>query len=147
MLLNDRILGVAALVVAAFLTWFGWRLEAPFAYEPVGPRAFPLLIAAIIALCGLRLVFKGGGEVEPNPPGANARIAWMVACVAGYALLFQWLGFVLATTAVTVLVARLFGATWLQGLLGGIGMGVGCFLLFDKVLDVVLPTGLLGNLL
>ncbi len=147
MALNDRSLGIAALLLAAFLTWFGYDLEAPFAYEPVGPRAFPLLIAFIIALCGLRLVIKGGNDAEPNPPGANARISLMVAIVAGYALLFQWLGFVIATTLMTVLVGRLFAGSWVKAGIGGIAMGLGFFLLFDRVLDVVLPTGLLGALL
>ena len=52
--MNDRTLGIAALALAAFMTWAGWDIEAPFAYEPVGPRAFPLLLALIIGLCGLR---------------------------------------------------------------------------------------------
>lgn len=147
MALNDRTLGIAALVLAAFLTWHGYDLEAPFAYEPVGPKAFPLLVALIIALCGLRLVVKGGNPADPNPPGANARIGIMVGLVAGYAFLFQWLGFVIATAAMTILVGRLFGGTWLKSAIGGVVMSVGFFFLFDRVLDVVLPTGLLGGLL
>ena len=147
MVLNDRVLGAAALVVAAFLAWYGHDLEAPFAYEPVGPRAFPMLVAAMIALCGIRLVAKGGNPADANAPGANTRIASMVAVVAAYAVAFQWLGFVIATTLMAVLVGRLFGGTWLKGLLGGGVMGLGFFLLFDKGLDVVLPTGLLGGVL
>lgn len=147
MALNDRTLGIAALVLAAFLTWHGYDLEAPFAYEPVGPKAFPLLIALIIALCGVRLIVKGGNPAEPNPPGANARIAMMVGLVAGYAFLFQWLGFVIATAAMTILVGRLFGGSWVKSAIGGVVMAVGFFFLFDRALDVVLPTGLLGGLL
>ncbi len=147
MALNDRLLGVLALLLAAFLTWYGYDLEAPFAYEPVGPKAFPLLLALVIALCGLRLVIKGGNTVEPNPPGANGRIAIMVALLAGYALLFQWLGFIIATAIMATLVGRLFGGAWLKCVAGGVVMAIGFFLLFDKVLDVVLPLGLLGELL
>jgi len=147
MALNDRVLGVFALVLAAFLTAFGYGLEAPFAYEPVGPRAFPLLLAFIIALCGLRLVVKGGNPVEPNPAGANTRILIMIGLLAVYALMFQWLGFVIATAAMTTLVGRLFGGAWVRCVIGGVVMSVFFFLLFDKVLDVVLPTGILGDLL
>ena len=147
MTLNDRLLGVAALLLAAFLTWNGWGLEAPFAYEPVGPRAFPLLLAAVIGLCGAWLVVKGGFAAEANPPGANGRIALLVALVAGYALLFQWLGFVIATALMVVAVGRLFGGTWRNCVIGGVSMGVLFFLLFDKVLDVVLPLGILGGVL
>jgi putative tricarboxylic transport membrane protein len=147
MTLNDRLLGIAAVLLAAFLTWFGYDLEAPFAYEPVGPKAFPLLLALIIALCGIRLVYKGGNPVQANPSGANARIFAMVACLAIYAFLFQWLGFIVATTLMAIAVGRLFGGTWGKLILGGVAMGFLLFFLFDRGLDVVLPTGILGDLL
>lgn len=145
--MNDRILGIAALALAAFMTWAGWGIEAPFAYEPVGPRAFPLLLALIIGLCGLRLAYKGGNAVEPNPAGANGRIALMVVFAAAYAFLFQWLGFIIATALMTVFVGRLFGGGWVKCALGGIVMSAFFYVLFDKVLDVVLPGGLLENLI
>lgn len=147
MTLNDRVLGIAALIFAALITAFGYDLEPPFSYEPVGPKAFPLLIALIVAICGVRLVIKGGGEVDANPPGANTRIMAMVAYLAAYAFLFQWVGFVVATTVMVALVGRLFHATWPQAVIGGVVMSVGLFYLFDKGLDVVLPTGILGGLL
>ncbi len=147
MALNDRVLGIAAVLLALFLAFFGYDLEAAFSYEPVGPKAFPLLLALIIGLCGLRLIFTNGNPVEPNPPGANLRIAIMVAYVAAYAFLFQWLGFIVATALMTIFVARLFGSTWIKAIIGGVSMGVLFFLLFDKGLDVVLPTGILGDLL
>lgn len=145
--MNDRILGLAALALAAFMTAAGWGIEAPFAYEPVGPRAFPLLLALIIGLCGLWLVYKGGHKVAANPPGANGRIALMVVFAAAYAFLFQWLGFVIATSLMTVFVGRLFGGSWVKCLIGGVVMSLLFFVLFDKVLDVVLPGGLLENLI
>src|SRR3546814_10398934 len=95
--MNDRTLGILALILAAFLTWGGWGIEAPFAYEPVGPRAFPMLVALMIGLCGLRLAIKGGNPIAANSVGANSRIALMVLGAAAYAFLFQWLGFIIAT--------------------------------------------------
>ena len=145
--MNDRILGIFALLLAVFMTWAGWDIEAPFAYEPVGPRTFPLLIALVIGLCGLWLTIKGGNPIEANPPGANGRIALMVLFTALYAFAFQWLGFVIATALMTIFVGRLFRGSWLKCSAGGIVMGFSFFLLFDKVLDVVLPTGLLGGLI
>lgn len=147
MTLNNRILGIAALALALFLLVFGYGLKAPFAYEPVGPRAFPLLLAAIIGLCGLRLVIKGGGRVEPNQAGANPRILAMIGLVFVYALSFQWLGFIIATTLISTLVGRLFGGTWAKAGGGSLVMSIVLFFLFDRGLDVVLPTGLLGGFL
>ena len=145
--MNDRTLGIAALALAAFMTWAGWDIEAPFAYEPVGPRAFPLLLALIIGLCGLRLAIKGGNPVQANAPGANGRIALMVLFCAGYAFLFQWLGFIVATALMTVAVGRLVRRRLGQVRHRRRGHERLLFVLFDKVLDVVLPGGLLENLI
>jgi len=80
--LSDRLLGVMALLFSAFLAWHGVGLQAAFSYEPVGPRAFPLLLSALIGLCGLVLTWKGGNKVEPNLPGVNGRILMMVGVLA-----------------------------------------------------------------
>ncbi|MGB3289794.1 MAG: tripartite tricarboxylate transporter TctB family protein [Burkholderiaceae bacterium] len=145
--MSDQKLGIAALIFAALMAWFGWDIQAPFSYEPVGPRAFPLLLSAIIALCGAWLLFKGRAKAEPNPPGANGRIAMMVLYCFLYALAFQDLGFILTTTAMTILVGRLFGGAWIKVTVGGLVMSTLFFLLFDRALDVVLPLGILENLL
>ncbi|MDO5102051.1 MAG: tripartite tricarboxylate transporter TctB family protein [Lautropia sp.] len=145
--MNNRILGVAALLVAAFLVWYGHALEAPVSYEPIGPRVFPMIVAGLMGLCGLILLLRGGGQTEPNPSGANLRIALMVVVLVAYAVLFELLGFVLATALMAMLLGHLFGGSWLKSALGGLVLGIALFLLFDKVLDVVLPTGLLGELL
>ena len=147
MVLNDRVLGFAALLVAVFLTYFGYDLEPPFSYEPVGPKAFPLLIALIIGICGILLILKKGKDIEPNPAGANFRIFTMLVYIVGYAFLFQWLGFVLSTAIMSVFVAHLFGGSWGKAVIGAICMAVLFFFLFDKGLDVVLPTGILGDIL
>src|SRR5690606_27780606 len=134
LIMNDRTLGIAALVLAALMTWAGWDIEAPFAYEPVGPRAFPMLIALIIGLCGLRLAIKGGMPVEASSACANSRIALMVLVAGGYAFLFQRLCFVLAPTLMPMCVARRFGRSWLKRAAGCLIMGVSFFVLFAQVL-------------
>lgn len=147
MQLNDRLLGIFAVGLGVFLFWFGHDLQAPFSYEPVGPRAFPLLVATVITLCGVYLSIKGGNPVQGNTAGANLRITLMVVLIGAYALLFQTLGFTISTALMTAAVGRLFGGSWLKAILAGIGIGIGFFFLFDRLLDVVLPTGMLGKLL
>jgi len=142
-MMNDRILGAAALLLSLVLAWQATGMKAPFAYEPLGPSAFPLMIAAIMALCGIILLCKGGGQMQANVAGANLRIALMAGTIAAYALLFQPLGFVLSTTAMTAIIGRLFGGAWRWTVPSGLALGIGFFWLFDRVLDVVLPSGLL----
>ncbi|WP_323018907.1 tripartite tricarboxylate transporter TctB family protein [Castellaniella sp.] len=139
--MSDRLLGFCALIFAGLMAWFGHDLQAPFAYEPVGPRAFPMLIALIIALCGAWLLYKNWNKPRRGEAIDWPRLMLMVVYIFIYALLFETLGFIIATAIITVVIGRLFGGPWIKMTIAGIVMGVLFFLLFDRALDVVLPLG------
>lgn len=142
--MSDRILGAVCVVVGAGMAWAAHDYAAPISYEPVGPRAFPLLLAGLMALAGTWLV------VRPGPRGLGlARehikpIALAMLAVFVYAGLFEALGFPLATALMALPVGMAFGGGWKQSLAGGVALGLVLYLMFDKLLDVVLPTGLLS---
>lgn len=144
---NNRTLGAVALLMAAVLTIFGWGLVAPFAYEPVGPRAFPLITAILIAICGVILLIQGGGQAETVNGHTVIGLGLLVATLVIYAMVFERLGYVPSTLVMSAVVALIFGAKWWQALASGTVLSVGSYLLFDKGLDVVLPTGILGGLI
>ncbi len=139
--MSDRVFAVAWLAFCAAVAWLAWRIEAPFSYEPIGPRAFPLLLCAAMAASAAWILVKP--DREPDWPRGTARgkaIVLVVAFVA-YAFAFEWLGFPLATALVTVAVGRLFGGGWIAIAVGGAGLGGGLWYFFDKLLDVTLPLG------
>lgn len=145
--MNDRFLGAVCVVASAAMAWAAQDYAAAISYEPVGPRAFPLLLAAGLGLSGLWLVLRPAADA-----GAFHGVPWKptalcAAAVLVYALLFQWLGFPLATALMALPVGMAFGGSWKQALAGGAALGGVLFLLFDKVLDVVLPAGPLAALL
>ncbi|WP_119155014.1 tripartite tricarboxylate transporter TctB family protein [Caldimonas tepidiphila] len=151
--MSDRLLGAAGLALAGAMAWMARDYAPPFSYEPVGPRAVPLLLAGGIALCSLHLLLKrGAAAAAPAGAGEGGRFAGhstVLACIGGlfvFALLFQWLGFPLATALMALPVGRVFGGTWKQSALTGAGLGVGLWFMFDKLLDVLLPLGLLAPL-
>ena len=143
---SDRILGVLAVLLGVGMAVTAWGYAAPVEYEPVGPRAFPLLLAGLIVLCGAWLVCKPSHRAHFGNAAQLRGVGLCGLYVVLYAVLFQVLGFVLATALMSIPVGRLFGGTWKQSVLTGVGMGVVLFLLFDKLLDVVLPAGLLKPL-
>lgn len=145
--MSDRLLGAVCVVASAAMAWAAQDYAAAISYEPVGPRAFPLLLAGGLGLCGLWLVLRpaaGAGTFRHVPWRATALCA---GAVMGYAMLFQWLGFALATALMALPVGIAFGGTWKQSLAGGAGLGLVLYLLFDKLLDVVLPIGTFAALL
>lgn len=145
--MSDRILGAVCVVAAAGMAWAAQSYAPAISYEPVGPRAFPRLLAGLMAVGGAWLVLKPALVGNVFRSGALRLIGLSAVTVFVYALLFQLLGFTLATTLMAVPVGMAFGGNWKQSLIGGAGLGLGLFLLFDKLLDVVLPTGLLGIVL
>ncbi|MGM9427554.1 tripartite tricarboxylate transporter TctB family protein [Hydrogenophaga sp. MI9] len=145
--MSDRALGAVCVVASAAMAWAAQDYAAAISYEPVGPRAFPLLLASGLALSGLWLVFKPSTGAEAYRGVPWKPTALCAAAVLGYALLFQWLGFVLATALMSVPVGMAFGGSWKQVLAGGAALGLVLYLMFDKLLDVILPAGPLAALL
>ena len=141
--MSDRILGAVCVASAAAMAWFAQDYAPAFSYEPVGPRAFPRVLALLMAIAGLWLVFKPTQDGSAFRAADLKPIALCALTVVIYAALFQTLGFTIATTLMAVPVGMAFGGTWKQSLIGGLALGIGFYLLFDKLLDVVLPTGLL----
>jgi len=139
--MSERIFGIFLLLVSVAGIYIGWDLKAPISYEPVGPRAFPLLVFALLGVCSLGLMLSKRPVTEWAPSPVLLRVGGMFLVVLGYALLFDKLGFVISTALMSVPLARFFGGNWKQSLFAGAGLGVVLFLLFDKLLDVVLPTG------
>ncbi|MDQ4365933.1 hypothetical protein RBU13_07680, partial [Pseudomonas aeruginosa] len=68
--LYQRLFAGLWLLACVGLAVAGWRYQAPFSYEPVGPRAYPLLCLALMGagLGGGGGGGGGGGAAAPPPP-------------------------------------------------------------------------------
>lgn len=145
--MSDRLLGAVCVVASAAMAWAAQDYAAAISYEPVGPRAFPLLLACGLCLCGLWMVVRPavGAQVFRDVPWRATALC--ASSVLAYALLFHWLGFALATALMALPVGMAFGGSAKQSLAGGAALGLILYMLFDKLLDVVLPTGPLSLLL
>lgn len=138
----SRLLGAVLIMLAAAAGFSAQSLEAPFAADPLGPRGFPTTVAAVLAACGALLLPARGAPF----PWPERRLApWLlIAAMAGYALLLVPLGFLPATALLAALVALIFGAPLLPALATGGGTSLVLWALFDRLLDLPLPKGVLG---
>lgn len=147
-MLAQRIFASVLLLVCAGLAAMAWPYQAAFSYEPVGPRAFPLLM---LALMGLGLVYM---IVRPSPvvhseddPKLDretlTKIGLCIVLLLIFAGTFEPLGFILSSILVGIPLARLYGGRWLPSSVIISLVSVGLYLLFDKAMDVPLPLGLL----
>ena len=137
-----RVFAAAWLLACAGLALLAWGFEAPFAYDPVGPRAYPLLLLSLMAAGSLWLLFKPGLLEQRLNKTAAMRAVLCVLALLAYALLFEVLGFVIATSLATFALGLLFAGRLLPCAISAVLMGVLLYALFDYLLDVPLPLGL-----
>ncbi len=147
----QRIFAVSLLAVCAALAVMAWPYQAPFSYEPVGPRAFPLLILGLMAVALVFLAIRptpvARGDDEPELD--RATLTKVIACFAlllVFAATFEPLGFIFSSILIGVPMARLYGGRWLPGAIVVVAMSVLLYWLFDRVMDVPLPLGPLAAL-
>lgn len=138
----ERLLGVALLALAGLTLWSAQSLVVAFAADPLGPKGFPSAVAAILAACGA-LLLPGRGEPFAWPERRAAPLLLVVVMVA-YALLLEPLGFLIATAGLALGVALLFGARFRKACLTGAATSAALWALFDMLLDLPLPKGILG---
>jgi len=138
----DRVLGGLLILVAAAAAWHAQTLVVPFAADPVGPRVFPTIVAAVLALSGIALMVRPGHVVIEF--GAWSRAVAIVAASLLYPLLLQPLGFVPATALLCFVSALAFRGRPLGAAVAALLTSVAFFVLLDRLLDLPLPRGPLG---
>jgi putative tricarboxylic transport membrane protein len=141
-LLSSRVAGLCLFCLACGYGLAASQIEYAFSSDPLGPRAFPLLLAAALALLSLIHVARPAGTVEELPRGTMlARSSGLVAIVLAVAFLMEPLGFFVSVLVLTVSVGVLFGARPLVALAGGGIQAALWYFVFAYLLDVYLPNG------
>lgn len=117
------------------------RYTVSFVADPLGPRAAPWLLGALLALLAIVLLVRPGPA--PAWPGSAAlkRVVVATTALAAYALLLEPLGFVLSTTLFITALARIAGGQVIQGALAGLGFSTALYYLFVFALELDLPIG------
>jgi putative tricarboxylic transport membrane protein len=174
---TQRIVSLGFLAAAVVVLAQAFAIPQGEGYQAVGPRAFPLLVGAglaVVSVIGVVQAFRPGtpepdvtpsapafrpGMPEPDltPPApattdvggeAAEKPHWpsvllLIAALAAYALLLVPAGYWQATTAFFVAVARVLGSRRLmRDVLVGLALALATYFLFDRLLGISLPPGL-----
>ena len=133
---SDRIFGlVAALVALAFIA-SATQIQTSFLADPVGPKAFPIGIGIVAALCGLFMVFKP--DPEPAWPALKTfgAIGLAVIVLVLYAFALTPLGFLVPTALAAGILSYQISPNAKNAALSGLGLSVGLFILFKFALGL-----------
>ena len=138
---NDRIFSVILILLVSAYGFFAvFEISAPIQYDPLGPEGWPRFLTVIALLLCLSLL----RAPQENRKGAfsNLRQVLLAAVLlAAYALLFEALGFALATAVFCTALATILGARPLQAVLFGGLAGLGLYACAIYLLGLNLPLG------
>jgi putative tricarboxylic transport membrane protein len=140
---SDRLAGLALLLVSAGYLWAAGGYQASFG-DPLGPAAFPRMIAVPAVLLSVLLIVWPGREADWAGGLRLLRQAAALGLLVGYALLLEPLGFVPATFLAIAGLAMLMAAGPVKAIAAGAVLAPGLYLIFDRLMGLPLP--LLGPL-
>ena len=139
--LSDRVFGALVILMATFMAWGTEQIQESFIQDPLGPKVFPWLIAAVMGLSGLYMVLRP--DASPHWPSGRklGEMLFTVAVMVAYAQWLPDLGFVLSTALVAGFLSWRLGSTVKQATLAGALLAIGIYLVFHSVLGLSLARG------
>ncbi len=144
---SDRVFGLVVLMVAAAYIAAATQIQTSFLSDPVGSKAFPIIIGVVAALCGFVLMVKP--DPEPDWPASRTLIAILVAVLVliAYAYALKPMGFLIPTAIAAAILSYQISPRAVPAAIAGISLSVGLFSLFKFALGlglIAFPKGLIG---
>lgn len=144
---SDRIFGLVALMVALAYVASATQIQTSFLSDPIGPKAFPILVGAVAAICSLVLIVRP--DPDPDWPDTRTWGSLLIAVIVlvGYAFALKPMGFLIPTAITAAILSYQISPRAMPAALSGLGLSVGLFVLFKFALGLSLvpfPKGLLG---
>jgi hypothetical protein len=156
----DPMIALLSIPIAIFLIFV--ELDTPKANIPqaVGPEVMPIGILILLIINALVLFLQSAygkdkpvslpsdEDKDPATPAWGKKYQAIILVLTGlvvYGFIVVPVGFVLATAFLIIFEARVLQAgRWIRNVIVGLGFSAGVYLVFVKLLKVMLPAGILG---
>lgn len=146
---SDRIAALLFLCVVLVYGWGGTQLTASLQGDVIGPAFFPRILTVLGLVLVVLLFVQGApaaGKDKADGEGSDIMALVPAAMLLAYALVFESLGFLLATPLFLIVAFRYLGHPGWIGVLGYSGLVTAVtFALFQYLLDIRLPPGILAR--
>jgi len=148
---QDKISSILGLLFAIYIFRQSSLIDIGSLHQP-GPGFFMLIAAILLAVCSIIVLLQSFRVKSSEQDGLKAAekgqdwlIGGVLAALIVYALIFEWLGFILSTfSLVLVLIVILEPKSWWKMLLTAGLTSAGTYVIFNLFLKAGLPEGILG---
>ena len=143
---SDRVLPLSLFVFGSGYLVLTFLIPEPSGgYAAIGPRAFPLVVGLALIGCSLWIGASPAGPEVREVPVRWRFFAMSVLTFLAYILLLEPVGYLPATVGLITLESRLLGSrSWARNLAVGCVIAASVYGIFNLLLEIPLPTGLLG---
>ncbi len=139
--MSDRVFGVVCILLAGFFIWQATLIETGFIVDPMGPKAFPIVIGITLAVAAIYPIVKPDPRPDWPAAGRLLEIAFAVVLMIAYAQALPRFGFVLSTAVTAALLAWRLGSRPLAAAAAGVAIAIGIYVVFHLVLGLTLARG------
>ena len=142
--MSDRIFASICIALAALMAWGATIIEESFIQDPLGPKAFPLVIAVVLAACGVTMFLRP--DEDPVWPNRRKQIQllWTIGAMILYVQFLPIVGFLIATAIGAGFLSWQLGASVKQACWGGFSISVSIYVVFKLILGLSLARGPFG---
>ena len=136
--MSDRIVGLIVVVLALAFFASASQLDAPFFADPLGPKAFPILISVASAFAGIVLILRPDAEPKWAGLATFLRLAIATLILIFYAYALKPLGFLLPTALSAGALSYQIDRRAVRASVIGISLSIVLFIIFRYALGLSL---------
>jgi len=145
--MSDRLFGLAVILAGIAYIVSATSIQTGFMVDPMGPKAFPILVGGVAVLCAALIIIKP--DEQPSwPEGAIwLRLLLAVITLVAYAFTLKDQGFLIPTAIAAGVLSYQIQARPLPAFLTGLGLSIGLYVLFKHLLGlslVALPKAMMS---
>jgi putative tricarboxylic transport membrane protein len=144
---SDRIFGLVMALLALAYIASAVQIQTSFLSDPVGPKAFPMLIGVVAAISSIFMVLRPDEDPEWPDLKTLAALAVAVLVLVAYAFALRPLGFLLPTAVAAAVLSYQISPRPAAAAISGVALSGGLFVIFKYALGlglIALPAALAG---
>ncbi|MBM3449529.1 MAG: tripartite tricarboxylate transporter TctB family protein [Armatimonadetes bacterium] len=143
--MGDRAAAAVAMATAVFYIREATSYRNAAVGDVVGPASYPILLGACLLALGAALLLKPGGAPAPDQGLAGPQAIRFGAALGAYVAVIEPVGFLISTFVFLATTILMLGErSFVRAGAVAAAATISLWALFERLLSVLLPKGLLG---